>query len=179
MSPLLLRTGRAALRVLGAVALFVGVELAAGLMGLPLGLMIASVAAPVVEVAAIAGTTALVVAALRRRPGLPVGDTASTDFHVHAVLLANSLLLLTAAAAAVGDTPLRTAASWLVLAAVPAGVVGLLGALASVGLSWWRVFAPRTTETTAGMRRRALVVRLAHVGNLAAAAVVVLPSLLA
>jgi hypothetical protein len=178
MSPLLLRTGRAALRVLGAVALFVGVELAAGLMGLPLGLMIASVAAPVVEVAAIAGTTALVVAALRRRPGLPVGETASTDFHVHAVLLANSLLLLTAAAAA-GDTPLRTSASWLVLVAVPAGVVGLLGALASVGLSWWRVFAPRTTETTAGMRRRALVVRLAHVGNLAAAAVVVLPSLLA
>jgi len=29
------------------------------------------------------------------------------------------------------------------------------------------------------MRRRALVVRLAHVGNLAAAAVLVLPSLLA
>jgi len=175
---LLLHTVPAARRLLGAVALFLGVELVAGLMGLPLGLLIASVAAPVVEVAAIAGTVALMVAALRRRPGLPIGETASSDFRVHAVLLANSVLILTAWAAA-STTPIRTIAWWLALAVIPAGVVGLLRALASVGLSWWRVFAPRTTETNPGMRRRAWVVRVAHVGNLAAAAVVVLPSLLA
>ena len=171
MRPAVVRVLRAIGAALLAIAGFCVVEVFGLIAGFSvIGILASMVAQPVVLGGIVLGPAALVTGLLRRRSGRPTSGITLVDVVVHAVLLANSLLLL-----AVHLTPGAGSEPHLAMT-VATGAVALVGVPASVWLSWARAFGPVGADAPR-TPLRVTVLRASHAVNLAVAAVMVASSI--
>ncbi|MBW4042930.1 MAG: hypothetical protein HIU86_12530 [Acidobacteria bacterium] len=166
-----LRCGRIAARVLlgtGALAVaeFIGLVFA-----FSVGIVLVPFAPVLLLAGLVAGVVGLVVGAVRRRAGAPAGGIGGFDLLLHAVLLANTVLIaVLLLVRGLGGSGLG---DLLLGGMVVAGSLALVGMPCSVGTTWARAFTPRSG---APARPQDWVLRVAHTANVALAAAVVVSS---
>ena len=160
MRILLRRTGLIAGRVLLAICAFAVAEFIGVSVAFSGGIVLLPFAPVLVLLGLVGGLAGLLVGLVRRRRGAASGGIGGFDLLLHAVLLANTLLigaLLLLQGLVPGD--LREP---LLGGVVVAGSSALVGVPLSVALTWTRAFARRDPVPS---RREEWVLRCSHAAN--------------
>lgn len=171
MRHLLRRSGRITAHLLLGLGAFAGAELIGLAFACSGGILLVPFAPILVAAGVVAGATGLLAEFVRRRAGVPAGGIGGFDLLLHAVLLANTvlisvlLLLRGVGGGGIGD---------LVLGGfIVSGSLALVGIPFSVGTTWARAFTARSATPA---RVQEWVLRILHAANVALAVAVAVPS---
>ena len=172
MRHVLRRSGRITAHLLLGLGAFAGAEFI-GLAFVCSGGILLVPFAPILVVAGlVAGVTGLMAGVVRRRAGMPGGGIGGFDLLLHAVLLANtvliSVILLLLRGVGGGGSGEMVLGGFIV-----SGSLALVGIPFSVGTTWARAFTPRSA---APARVQEWVLRISHAANVALAVAVAVSS---
>lgn len=161
---LLRRSGWITARVLLGLGAFAVAEFTGLAFAFSGGMLLVPCVPVLVVAGLIAGVTGLIVGVGRRRAGVPAGGIGGFDLLLHAVLLANtvliSVLLLLRGVGGGGIGAL------LFGGFIASGSLALVGIPFSVGTTWARAFTPRPAVPG---RVQEWVLRISHAANIALA----------